>query len=38
MEIYSYPDLEPVEFIKGQALLALAVKFGRARLIDNIIL
>ena len=38
VEIYSYPDLEPVEFIKGQALLALAVKFGRARLIDNIIL
>ncbi|MDD4334322.1 MAG: pantoate--beta-alanine ligase [Desulfotomaculaceae bacterium] len=38
VEIYSYPDLEPVELIKGSALLALAVKIGRARLIDNIIL
>ncbi len=38
VEIYSYPDLEPVEIIKGPALLALAVRFGRARLIDNIIL
>ncbi|MFX4263531.1 pantoate--beta-alanine ligase [Pelotomaculum propionicicum] len=38
VEIYSHPDLEPVEAIKGPALLALAVKMGRARLIDNIIL
>ncbi|MDD2553477.1 MAG: pantoate--beta-alanine ligase [Desulfotomaculaceae bacterium] len=38
VEIYSHPDLEPVEVIKGPALLALAVKMGRARLIDNIIL
>lgn len=38
VEIYSHPDLEPVEAIKGPALLALAVKIGRARLIDNIIL
>lgn len=38
VEIYSHPDLEPVERIVGPALLALAVKTGRARLIDNAIL
>ncbi len=38
VEIYSHPDLEPVERIEGSALLALAVKIGRTRLIDNIIL
>lgn len=38
VEIYSHPDLEPVEQIQGPALLALAVKIGRARLIDNTIL
>lgn len=38
VEIYSHPDLEPVESIEGPALLALAVRMGRARLIDNIIL
>jgi pantoate--beta-alanine ligase len=38
VEIYSHPDLEPVDVINGPALLALAVKMGRARLIDNIIL
>lgn len=38
VELYSHPDLEPVDVINGPALLALAVKMGRARLIDNIIL
>lgn len=38
VEIYSYPDLERVDLLKGPALLALAVKIGRTRLIDNIIL
>jgi pantoate--beta-alanine ligase len=38
VEIYSHPDLEPVERIESSALLALAVKIGRTRLIDNIIL
>ena len=38
VEIYSYPGLEPVEQLQGQALLALAVKFGQTRLIDNVIL
>lgn len=38
VEIYSYPELEEVKEIQGQVLLAIAVKIGRARLIDNIIL
>lgn len=37
VEIYGYPDLEPIEIIKSQALLALAVRIGRTRLIDNVI-
>ncbi|HOV80300.1 MAG TPA: pantoate--beta-alanine ligase [Bacillota bacterium] len=37
-EIYGYPDLEPIDKIKDRALLALAVKIGRTRLIDNVIL
>lgn len=38
VELYSYPELEPADRIKCPALLALAVKFGRTRLIDNTIL
>lgn len=38
VEIYSYPGLEPLERFQGPALLALAVSFGRTRLIDNVIL
>jgi len=38
VELYSYPDLEPLERIEGLTLLALAVKIGRTRLIDNAIL
>ena len=37
-EIHSLPDLEPLSTLQGQALLALAVKIGKVRLIDNIIL
>lgn len=37
-ELYSYPDLEPLESMEGLTLLALAVKIGRTRLIDNAIL
>ena len=31
-------EAEPVESVEGQALLALAVRFGETRLIDNLIL
>ncbi|WP_053035272.1 pantoate--beta-alanine ligase [Staphylococcus haemolyticus] len=36
--IYSYPDLEVAIEIQGQIFISLAVKFSKARLIDNIIL
>lgn len=38
VEIYSYPDLKELETISGKIIIALAVKFSKARLIDNIIL
>ncbi len=38
VEIYSLPDLKEITKIEGQVLLAAAVRFGRARLIDNIVL
>ncbi len=38
VEIYSHPELEPAELIEAPALLAMAVKIGQTRLIDNIIL
>lgn len=38
VEIYSYPELEEFETLKGKVIIALAVKFSKARLIDNIIL
>ena len=38
VEIYRWPDLEPLEILQGQALLALAVRIGKIRLIDNVIL
>ncbi len=37
-EIHSYPLLENIDQIVGKALLALAVRIGNTRLIDNIIL
>lgn len=36
-EIYDAVDLADVEVIKGRVLLALAVRFGTTRLIDNMI-
>jgi len=36
-EIYDANDLTDVEEIKGRVLIALAVKFGTTRLIDNLI-
>jgi len=37
VEIYDADDLSDVEEIQGRALIALAVKFGNTRLIDNLI-
>ena len=38
VEIYSFPELEDINIVTKSALLALAVKFGNTRLIDNTIL
>lgn len=38
IEIYSYPELAPITKLSGQIIIALAVKFSKARLIDNMIL
>ena len=38
VEILSLPDLEEKELLTGPALLALAVFFGKTRLIDNVVL
>ncbi|QDP40436.1 pantoate--beta-alanine ligase [Radiobacillus deserti] len=37
VELLSYPELEPVNQIDGQVILATAVYFEKARLIDNVI-
>ena len=38
IEIVSVRDLQPVARLDGQIVIALAVYFGKARLIDNIVL
>lgn len=38
VELQSYPELETVKQIQGPVIVALAVRFGKTRLIDNIIL
>ncbi|MDR1516873.1 MAG: pantoate--beta-alanine ligase [Dysgonamonadaceae bacterium] len=38
VSVYSYPDLVAVEKIEARTLVALAVRFGKTRLIDNIII
>ena len=38
VEIFSYPELSEVEHFTDSALLAVAVRIGQTRLIDNIIL
>lgn len=38
IEIYQYPELTSLETLSGTFIVALAVKFQKARLIDNIIL
>ncbi|WP_303702579.1 pantoate--beta-alanine ligase [Megasphaera massiliensis] len=37
-DLFSFPDLEPIETVSGESLLAIAVRIGKTRLIDNIIL
>ncbi|MBZ5751499.1 pantoate--beta-alanine ligase [Metabacillus rhizolycopersici] len=36
VEILSYPELDEIEIMNGKIILAIAVKFTKARLIDNI--
>lgn len=38
VSIYEYPTLSPIDTIENRALLALAVRIGKTRLIDNTIL
>jgi pantoate--beta-alanine ligase len=38
VEIYSFPELTPLADLKGEIILAIAVQFQKARLIDNIII
>lgn len=38
VSILTYPGLEKVDVIRGSYIIALAVKFKKARLIDNVIL
>lgn len=38
VELHTYPDLQPIQRLEGATLLALAVRIGQTRLIDNIIL
>lgn len=38
VSVYEYPSLKPIETIKDKVLAAVAVRFGKTRLIDNIIL
>jgi pantoate--beta-alanine ligase len=37
VQIYSYPQLKPLEKLEGTIIIALAVKFSKVRLIDNFI-
>jgi pantoate--beta-alanine ligase len=38
VEIYSYPELKPLQELSGKVIIAVAVRFTNARLIDNITL
>lgn len=38
VELYSFDELKEIETVSGESLLAIAVKIGKTRLIDNIIL
>jgi len=38
VSLYTYPGLEPIQIISEPCLLAIAVRIGTVRLIDNVIL
>ncbi|SFA46151.1 pantothenate synthetase [Parageobacillus thermantarcticus] len=38
VEIYAYPELKPLEKLRGKVIIAVAVRFANARLIDNIVM
>ncbi|ORT99249.1 Pantoate--beta-alanine ligase [Anaerovibrio sp. JC8] len=38
VEIYSFPALEEIDRVEGESIMAIAVKIGKTRLIDNVIL
>ncbi|KPL59798.1 pantoate--beta-alanine ligase [Rossellomorea vietnamensis] len=38
VEVYSYPELEEMKRLEGDIIIAIAVQFQQARLIDNIII
>lgn len=37
IEVYTYPELKPIKQAAGKIIIALAVQFSKARLIDNVI-
>ena len=37
IDILQYPELKPIEKLEGKFIIALAVKFSKVRLIDNMI-
>lgn len=38
VDLFSFPGLEPIQTVSDESLLAIAVRIGKTRLIDNIIL
>ncbi|NMD70343.1 pantoate--beta-alanine ligase [Bacillus sp. DNRA2] len=38
IEIYSYPELKEIEQVTGKIIIAVAVRFSKVRLIDNLII
>lgn len=38
VELYAFPSLAPIEKVTEDALLAIAVRIGKTRLIDNVVL
>lgn len=38
VDVLTYPNLEKISMIKGQVIIAVAVQFQHARLIDNVVI